>query len=156
MLRPEVLVFLIPIVSIVMGVGSGMLSVYLNYRKRKEMFALFHQQRMAAIDKGIELPPLPDHFFREAEAPMRRSFHGTLLAGLILVFVGVSLYIALHFTVPRMDNGGDPSLYALIPAAVGLADLIYYFTVGRKHAQAYEEERKARMAQSARPQNTPV
>jgi hypothetical protein len=155
-MRPEIVVFMIPIIAIVMGMGSGMLGMFLNYRKRKEMFALFHQQRMAAIDKGIELPPLPDDFFREAEAPMRRSFHGTLLAGLILLFIGVTLYVSMHFTVPRMDNGGDPSLYALIPAGIGAANLIYYFAVGRNHARAYEEERKAKMAELARAKNPTI
>ena len=59
------IIYLIPILAIVMTIGAGMLKLYLNYQKRKDMFALYHQERMAAIEKGIELPPLPEDFFRE-------------------------------------------------------------------------------------------
>jgi hypothetical protein len=137
--------------------GTGMLAIYVNYRKRKHMFSLYHQERMAAIDKGVELPPMPEDFFREEGAPPRRSSHGTLLAGLILVFTGATLYLALHFTLPRIpDTGGDAALFALIPAGIGAACLLYYFAVGRKVAAAMEAERKARLSDAARSKNPPV
>lgn len=141
----------VPIIAIVMVFGTGMLSIYLNYRKRKDMFALYHQERMAAIEKGIELPPLPEDFFHEEPSRRsRRSSHGTLLTGLILVFTGLTLYLALHFTVSPTDAGGNVALYALIPCGIGAACLLYYFIVGRKAAIAMEEERKARLADAAR------
>jgi hypothetical protein len=155
MLLPIISLF-IPIIAIVMGIGIGMLSIYLSYRKRKEMFALYHQERMAAIEKGIELPPLPEDFFHEDGKPLRRSPHGTLLSGLVLVFIGLTLYLALHFTVTRTDTGGGAALFALIPAGVGAACLIYYFTVGRKLAADMEAERKARLAEAARVKNPPA
>ena len=34
MLRPEILVFLIPIVAIVMGIGSGMLKMHYQHKER--------------------------------------------------------------------------------------------------------------------------
>jgi hypothetical protein len=148
-------ILLIPIIAIVLGLGTGMLSIFLNYRKRKDMFALYHQERMAAIEKGIELPPLPTDFFHD-DGPSRRSSHGTLLGGLVLVFTGLALYLALHFTVSRTDAGGDVALYALIPAGIGAACLVYYFTVGRKVAAAMEEERKARMSDAAQLRNRPA
>jgi hypothetical protein len=149
---PVVALF-IPIIAIVMVFGTGMLAIFLNYRKRKDMFALYHQERMAAIEKGIELPPLPEDFFHENGRPHRRSPHKTLLSGLVMVFVGLALYLALHFTVPRTDGGGDPALYALIPLGIGVACLIYYFTVGRKLAAAMEQEQKAKQVEAARVQN---
>jgi hypothetical protein len=148
-----IMVFMVPILAI----GLGMLTIYLNYRKRKEMFALYHQERMAAIEKGIELSPMPQDFFLEnSDPPRRRLSHGTLLGGLVLLFLGLTLYVALHVTVPRMDAGGDVALFALIPAGIGVACLIYYFTVGRKLAAAMEEEWKARLAEAARVRNQPA
>jgi hypothetical protein len=152
-MRPDILGLFIPIIFIVMSIGIGMLKLYLNYQKRKDMFALYHQERMAAIEKGIELPPLPEDFFREDSNLSRRASHGTLLAGLILLFVGVTLYVALHFTVTHTDSGGDAALFGLIPSGIGVACLIYYFTVGRKLAADMEEERKARLAEAARAKN---
>jgi len=34
MLRPEILVFMIPIVAIVMGIGSGMLKMHYSHKER--------------------------------------------------------------------------------------------------------------------------
>lgn len=131
------LVILIPIVAIIMGIGLGALAMFLNYRKRKDMFALYHQERIAALDKGIELPPLPDAFFYDdGKAP---SSHGTLLGGLVLVFLGVALFIALDFVTQL-----NVALFALIPLSIGLALLLYYFAVGKKHAAALEAERRAK------------
>ena len=152
--EPGILIILIPIVAIVMGIGAGMLNLFLDYRKRKDMFALYHQERMAALEKGIELPPLPEDFFHEE--PPRRAPHGTLLTGLILVFAGLALYLAVHFTVSRTDTGGDVALYAFVLCGIGAACLLYYFTVGRKVAAAMEEERKARLADAARGRNPPA
>jgi Na+-driven multidrug efflux pump len=147
------------IIAIVMAFSLGMLAVFSKYRNRRDMFSLYHQERMAAIEKGIELPPLPEDFFREdagdGQAP-RRAGHGTLLFGLILLFTGLTLYLVLHFTVAHMDAGGDAGLYALIPAGMGVACLIYYFAVGRKLAAAREAERQARLAEAARSRNPPV
>jgi len=153
-LAPGILIILIPIVAIVMVFGTGMLNLFLNYRRRRDMFALYHQERMAALEKGIELPPLPEDFFHEA--PSRRSPHGTLLTGLILVFAGLTSYLALHFTVSPTDAGGDAALYALIPCGIGADCLLFYFIVGRKAAIAVAEERKARLTDAARAKNPPA
>ena len=56
MIEPVVALF-IPIIAIIFGVGIGMLALYLGYRKRKELFVLYHQERMAALEKGVDLPP---------------------------------------------------------------------------------------------------
>jgi len=141
----DILVLLIPLSAIVLGIGVGMLAIYLEYRKRKEMFALYHQERMAAIDKGIELPPLPEEFFG-ADCGKPVSPHAKLLGGLIPLFVGLALFVAL-----RYNARSSVALYALIPIAVGLAMLIYYFTVGRKEAEAIEAAKKEKSAMTMRP-----
>jgi hypothetical protein len=158
MIPPSVFILplLIPIIAIVLGLGTGMLAIYLNYQRRKDMFALYHQQRMAAIEKGIELPPLPENLFHENGRHFQRSPHRALLIGLILLFIGLTLYPALHFSGVRTDEGGDAALFALIPAGMGMAYLIYYFTVGRKLALDMEAEQKASQAEAARLRNPPA
>ncbi len=49
LLRVEVLIFLIPIVAIVMGVGSKMMNRFFE-----------HRERMAKIEAGID-PDIEDH-----------------------------------------------------------------------------------------------
>jgi hypothetical protein len=150
------ILLLVPLLAIGLGICTGMLAIFLTYRRRKEMFALYHQERMAAIEKGIELPPLPQDFFHEDNGPSRRSPHQTLLVGLILVFLGVTMFLAMHLVVMRTQSGADASYFALIPGGCGVAFLIYYFTVGKKVAAAMEEERKARLAAPGRVPNPRV
>lgn len=49
LLRVEVLIFLIPIVAIIMGVGSKMMNRFFE-----------HRERMAKIEAGID-PDIEDH-----------------------------------------------------------------------------------------------
>lgn len=166
---PATLFFLIPIIAVVMTFGSGMLASYLNYRKRQDILAMHHEHRMTALQKGIELPPLPEDFFKSdgqksedvgqklmyewlGHNPARNDApgHGTLLGGLILVFIALSVYLSLHFTMPRMAGGGDVALFALIPGFIGVALLVYYAMVGRSRALAWEEEQKARRWEAGR------
>jgi hypothetical protein len=149
LISPEILSLLIPIIAIVLGIGVGFFTLYLNYRNRKDMFAQYHQERMAAIEKGIELPPLPEEFFAEDGKPQRpRSPHRRLLTGLIFLFLGLACFITGYMV-------DDPNIakftkYGFFPLGLGLAYLIYYFAVGRKEAEAIEAERKAKAAEASR------
>ena len=125
----EFMSLLIPLTGIVLGCAIPLLAIYLDYRKRKEMFSLYHQERMAAIEKGIELPPVPPGFFKESSK--RRSPHSDLGRGLFWLLGGLALLAALYF-----NDKGVEALYALIPVAIGLHYLIYYFVAGKKEAEA--------------------
>lgn len=114
----------IPIVAIMMGIGLAMLGVVTSGRQRRTLIELHHKERLAAIEKGIEVPPPPAGLLESKSA----SPHRTLLHGLVWLFVGISLLFAL----PRLDD--DLRYIGLIPGGVGLAYLVYYFAVGRKEA----------------------
>jgi hypothetical protein len=108
---------LIPIVAIVMGVGIGMLTLYLDFRKKREMYQLYHAERMAAIERGIELPPLPREFFgnyRDPETMVARNRR----RGLILLFAGIAITVALVGTGIRQAWWGS------LPIALGAAYLV--------------------------------
>jgi hypothetical protein len=108
----------IPIIAIVMGIGIGMLAIYFDYRKKQDIFALHHKERMAAIEKGMEVPPLPPEFFRDS----RPRVHGDFLRrGLVLLFLGVAVCVALY------NTSRNAYLWGLVPAAVGVAQLLYYY-----------------------------
>lgn len=148
-MQTPILALMIPIIAIIMGIGIGMWGMYLSYRKRKEIFTLYHQERMAALDKGVDLPPLPEAFFTEdGSARSVPNPHRHLFRGLMWVLVGIALTIAL-FAV----DGLDTALFALIPVALGLAHLIYYFTVGKRLAQAMEAAELAKLAETAKAPN---
>jgi len=80
---------------------------------------LRHRERLAALEKGTELPPDPVESPRDPATTLRR--------GLIGVFVGIALYVALAAVVD-----GEIALFALIPAAYGFANLVSYLIDRKK------------------------
>lgn len=126
-MRPEVLGVFIPIIAIVMGIGLAMLETVSSHRRRSQALEQRHRERMAAIEKGIELPPDandPEAQLELAKA-MRRPRY--LLRGLVLSGVGLALLLLWH--------GPSDDLFrsaGWIVLAIGLATLIYYVIEGRK------------------------
>ena len=122
----HVLPFFIPIIAIIMGIGLAMLALWLDHQKKARMFELHHQERLAALERGIELPPLPPEFFQGRSATPSQG-HGVLLWGLILVLVGLAFGVAQAFS-----GDVEGAVWGLMPIAVGAAQLIYYGAVHRR------------------------
>lgn len=120
----DALAILIPLTAIFMSLLIPIVFAFVDYRKRRDIVEANHRERMAAIERGMELPALPDSFYRSIK-PARRSTY--LLPGLIWLFVGIAIVVALGAVASQ-----DVALFGLIPAGVGLAFLIYYFVEGRK------------------------
>lgn len=120
----NVLPLFIPIVAIVMGIGIGMLALWLENQKKLRMFELLHQERLFALERGLEVPPLPPEFFA---APARKDDKpagprvSSLRWGLMWLFLGLALAIAI-----TLNDGVEQASWALLPVAVGVAQLIYY------------------------------
>ena len=127
----DVIAVFIPIIAIVMSLSIPIVFAIVDYRRRRDIVEAHHKERMAAIERGMDLPPLPESFFRSFNND-RKPRH--LLSGMIWTFVGVGLLIAL-----RAVASEDIAWFALMPIGVGLALLIYYFVEGRK-PQASQEK----------------
>ena len=117
----------IPIVAIVMSLAIPIVFAIVDYRRRRDIVEAHHRERMAAIERGMELAPLPESFFMGLEKKRRPGT--SLLAGLIWLFIGIGLFVALGAVA-----GDGVRHFALIPGGIGLAFLIYYFVEGRKEA----------------------
>ena len=130
-MSPEVFVLFIPITAIVMTLLIPIVYVIVDYRRRRDIVEAHHKERMAAIERGMELPPLPDAFFN----PFRNRRPRHLLVGMIWFLVGITLFAAL-----RAVAGESVMYFGLIPAAIGLAYLVYYAIEGRHEAAAARRE----------------
>jgi len=120
----EILALFIPIIAIFMSLLIPIVFAIVDYRRRRALVEATHKERMAAIERGMELPPMPEALFQSMK-PARRSSY--LLPGLIWLFVGIGLFTALGAVA-----GDEVRYFGLIPIGVGLAFLIYYFVEGRK------------------------
>jgi hypothetical protein len=138
---------LIPIFGIVIPIG-GTLAVLvvwftLNYYKRRKLMELHHAERMAAIERGMEIPPLPIELIDGRSTPKRRRT--ALLPGLVWFFIGLAVVVGA-----LADDGDIPVFVGLIPLGIGLAYLIYYFVEGR-HVEARWLEHDLSQRGSSRP-----
>jgi uncharacterized protein DUF6249 len=114
----------IPIVAIAMPLSIPIVWIVLNYRKRRRLMELSHAERMAAIERGMDVPPLPVELLDGGSQRRRRT---TLLPGLVWFFIGLTLLAGILL----MHEHHFPLIGALVPLGVGLAYLIYYFTEGK-------------------------
>ncbi|HTT03739.1 MAG TPA: DUF6249 domain-containing protein [Steroidobacteraceae bacterium] len=119
-ITPDLLSLMIPIVAIVMGIGLAMLSIYVDFLRKREILNAVHRERMAAIEKGMELPPLPPEIFQSRDRAGRRNRERTRERGLILTFVGIAIGVALWWT----GNKHNAAWWGLVPLGLGLAYLI--------------------------------
>jgi hypothetical protein len=122
-------------ITCIFGIPLSIPIVYLvlNYRKRRRLIELVHAERLAAIERGMEIPPLPIEIL--VGAPVNRS---VLLPGLIWLLVGLALMPALH-GLGGYAGVGSLSIWGLVPTAVGVAYLIYYFVEVRKHGPTFKQ-----------------
>ncbi len=124
-METETAAVMIPISAIVFGLSIPIVYAITDYRKRRRLIELHHAERMAAIERGMELPPLPVEILGQAG---RRRTSSELLPGLVWLFVGIGIIAALG----SLTGERGVALLGLIPAGVGLAYLIYYAVEGRK------------------------
>ena len=117
---PGVIGVFIPIIAIVMGVGAGMMAIWSEHRRKAQLLEQNHRERMQAIEKGLELPPLPSNLVSVSNGPSTATPAKSLRSGIMMVLVGIILY----FAIDRV-GGDDAALFGLIPAAVGVANLVY-------------------------------
>ncbi len=116
---------LIVAVMLVSGV-LGVAALYFGQRRRE----LEHRERMAALEKGQSLPPAcpPELLARARLTP--RDY---LRRGLLWLFFGIGVFAAFYLAGWAMP--GEPgdrvarwAFGGLVPAAVGIAYLIFFAT----------------------------
>jgi hypothetical protein len=113
-----------PIIAVTLGLCTAMLGMWLDFRKKREIFQLHHAERMAAIEKGIDVPPLPPEFFQGRRRDYSPNTH--LRRGLIWTLAGGAATLALWGT------GEREFWYGFIAVAVGIAYLLVFVIEGRQ------------------------
>jgi hypothetical protein len=111
-------------------VASALAFIAFRQWLRHQQRGMVHRERLAALDKGADLPAWPD------ETPSRFAFSldtFLLLSGLIWLAIGLggmfaAFVIVGHPNVQRIEDAVPPSiaLIGLPVALVGVAHLIVY------------------------------
>lgn len=109
----------IPILSIILGIGMGGFAVALEYRRRRDLINMCHLERMAALEKGLELPPFPSELFQDTRRSQGPALtpEQCLKPGVILVAGGLGV-------------GTLVSMVALWKVGVGVGALLIFSGLG--------------------------
>jgi hypothetical protein len=108
----------------------SLLFKYLRYSNRLKLRELFHKERIAAIEKGISLPELPEDTLEHlSEEKMWESYSFgnhrinrlALALGLVLLFGGIGFIISMS-----IFHDLSFGLLGVIPIMIGIGLLIYY------------------------------
>lgn len=136
-------VFLIPIVAIVSGIGIAMLGLWTDHQRRALKLEHQHRERMAAIEKGIALPPPPD---ADTDRAVDKSANPArmLRSGVLLLSLGIVLYFAID-----VAGGESGALFGLIPATLGLANLAYAAVLFKKERATVDDTGRPRLPGSS-------
>jgi hypothetical protein len=137
-MNEDVVAVFIPIVAIFMSLLIPIVYAITDYRRRRDIVEAHHKERLAGIERGMEIPPLPEAFFKPMDK-VQRPRH--LLTGMIWLFVGIAVCLFLGAVADR-----SVAFLGLIPAGVGAAFLIYYFVEGRDELAAYRAREAAKAA----------
>jgi hypothetical protein len=125
-MNPGAIGVFIPIVAIVMGIGIGMLAIWAEHKRKAQLLDQLHRERLHALEKGLELPALPAHLVGEGDGSAP-SAAKSLRSGVVLLLIGVILWFAI-----REVSFGEGALFGLIPAAVGVGNLLYALILWNK------------------------
>jgi uncharacterized membrane protein YhaH (DUF805 family) len=121
---PDVMALLIPILFVTVSLAALIIWIVVGYRRRVHEIDCRHKERMAAIEKGLELPP--ESLPQPEQMPPRSRY---LLRGLVWLGVGLAItFGGRNWLQAPMGGSG------WIAVAVGVAYLIFYFVEGHRTA----------------------
>jgi multidrug transporter EmrE-like cation transporter len=119
-------------IVIVALIGFVAFRQYLSHHRR----IMIHRERIAAIEKGVALPPVEQEI-RRSNINIQRIL---LLAGLVWVVLGITLFVVLSAVLVMASDKFTQDIprgiqYAAIaPIGIGLAHLVVFF-VGKNKSE---------------------
>jgi hypothetical protein len=106
----------------------GILIIFLTYRHNRHLIDLNHTERMNALERGLEMPPVPV-LNPELEQGAQSAYY--LRRGLIFGLLGLAIMAALG-----VNAGEKSSLWGLPVTAFGIAYLVLYVVAKNKDKRA--------------------
>jgi hypothetical protein len=136
-MSPDIIGVFIPIVAIVMGIGIGMLSIWTEHKRKAQLLEQYHRERIVALEKGLPLPELDRKLVAldDSQPPTAARAYRN---GVMMLLIGIILYFGLEELL-----GSKFSLFGLVPAAIGIANLLYGVLLQRKEAAEKAEKAAA-------------
>lgn len=112
-----VFILAVPLVAI----AGSILVIVIKTRGQQRLLELAHQERIAAIERGLDLSQLPPLLPTPGQSVMRRA-QGMMIGGLLTMGSGFGLCFAL--LLMKYDDGRQAWPIGFVPIFVGIALMI--------------------------------
>jgi hypothetical protein len=110
--------------SVVLALAAGVVGyLYVKHQSRQKRIEIIHQERMAAMEKGIPMPEFP---LERAQEPHQRDPDNVIpILGTVLLTLSVGTMIALYLT---LDAPSHSFWVAPLPFAfLGMGLIAFHF-----------------------------
>jgi len=125
---------LVGLASVIMALAIPIIVVLAVAIRKIRVSQMLHEERMAAIEKGLPPPSSEDYVLASQKTVPTFRDRESLRRGLLWGFVGLGLLVsAWAFTVSGIQHHREILLAGgIISVCVGAAHLIFYFIESRK------------------------
>ncbi|HEX2833117.1 MAG TPA: DUF6249 domain-containing protein [Thermoanaerobaculia bacterium] len=120
-----VLVFSIPLAAVI----GSILAVILRTRGQQRLTELAYRERLAAIERGLDLSQLPPLLPTPRQSTARRE-QGMFIGGLLTAAIGIGLSLTLLLLPP--GQGHDAWSIGFVPLCIGIALMVSAKHFGRR------------------------
>jgi hypothetical protein len=116
--------------GIIVAALAGAAYLYFKHVERQRRLEIVHQERLAAMEKGIPLPELP---LDPPQVPKPPDPRATLMHGIVWSAFGVGSMLALRLIGPLPDG---PVIWPLpLPLALLGVGLILYYALASQRTR---------------------
>ncbi len=123
--RPEIIGQMVGLVAIIGVIFMVVILVWFRERGKRLRDKMIHEERLAAIEKGVPVPALP------AEPPLPRNY---VMRGMVWMAIGLGLLVI------TWSEADFPLGIGLIFIFIGLAILIAHLLTTRRRKEAYHSD----------------
>lgn len=108
-----------------------LMALWTEHKRKSQLLDQLHRERLHALDKGLEPPPIPGNLAGSGGDSTPASAAKSLRSGVMLLLIGAILWVGIYNT-----GGDEAAWFGLIPAAVGVGNLLYAMLLWNKEKRS--------------------
>ncbi|MEZ5498000.1 MAG: hypothetical protein R3E77_01085 [Steroidobacteraceae bacterium] len=114
------LAIMIPIIAVTLSLGIPIIAIITDYKRRRVMLEGMHKERLAAIERGVDVPPMPPELLSSVMVRREVTPVGYLFRAMVWAAIGLTLLLPLADLI----GGQRVAAVGWMPLGIGFAYLV--------------------------------